>query len=128
VRCATISVIVYNVANIAHAQLADDPQKVARISVLYRDMEYGANARSIFLPWLPNKPRDRRDAATRELFGMLYGIIETRSKSGRSEDDALQVLLDDGYTAVGIVKVGTVAYESTGYVGAYFSVRLFPSL
>lgn len=77
-------------------EIADDPVVVERVAQLYRDIERGSTAATVLLPWLPSLARKRKANATKEIYGILKSIVDERERTGRTEVDALQVLIDEG--------------------------------
>ena len=92
--------------SIACSEIADDSRAVQRFQDLFWNIENGAMAHVMF-PWLPLPSRIRKFRGTVEVYMTLKKIIEVRKNTGRVEDDALQILLDNGDGVLEIVTVST---------------------
>ena len=92
-------------------EIADDPEATQRFQKLYWTIERGGLA-SVMFPWLALPSRILKFRATVKLYLTLKDIIESRRKTGRTEDDAMQVLLDKGDGPYEIVHVSTRWHES----------------
>ena len=86
-------------------EIADDPAAVKRLTELYWLVERGSTATSILLPWFPSRARKQKNDATVELYMILKKHIDDRKETGRTETDAMQVLLDMGDGVNDIVQV-----------------------
>ncbi len=69
----------------------------SEIAPLYQDLSDGMNHLTIFAPTLPTAKHRARDAARDKMVKLFQSAIEERRKSGKTEDDYLQVLLDAKY-------------------------------
>lgn len=60
--------------------------------------ERTTSAKTVLMKWWPSESRKAKLNATKELANMFQTVITNRRTSGRKEEDALQVLLDEGCT------------------------------
>ena len=88
---------------LACREIADSPETVARMAELYWDMEKGATATAVLLPWFPSAARKQKEKATTDLYLLLKGALDKRLEEGRTEEDSAQALLDDGDSVNDIV-------------------------
>jgi len=59
----------------------------------------------MLFPWLPNSAVKAKDKALREVYTMLSDIIDERSASGSTDQDALQVLIELGDSTPDVIAV-----------------------
>ncbi|CAM0870154.1 unnamed protein product [Alopecurus aequalis] len=67
------------------------------VSRLFRELGNGVTLIGFLYPYLPTPANHRRDRARIRLTEMLSGVVESRKRSGRVEDDTLQRLIDSKY-------------------------------
>lgn len=60
--------------------------------------ERTTSAKTVLMKWWPSESRKAKLNATKDLANMFQTVITSRRKSGKKEEDALQVLLDEGCT------------------------------
>lgn len=65
---------------------------------VYADLEGGVTPIGYINPWIPTPAHRRRDRARVRLVEMITDIIDDRSVTGDSADDALQVLIEARYS------------------------------
>lgn len=88
-------------------ELADDPAIVARLRVLYDQLDASTTPASVLLPWLPSPSMVKKLIASKKVYDIVNGAIKARVQSGVSHDDTLQMLLDHGDDKLVIVGVNT---------------------
>ena len=71
-------------------------------------MEKGSTPASVLFPWFPSAARKRKNAATNDLYLLLKKHLDARQEEGRREEDAVQVLIDEGDGVNDIVQVWLV--------------------
>ncbi|KAG9313414.1 cytochrome P450 [Chiua virens] len=79
---------------IASQEIADDPALVARLKGLYDILDSGTTPTTILLPWLPVPSMLRKLLATKEVYDIVSRAIDIRAKSGKPQNDTLQMLID----------------------------------
>lgn len=77
-------------------EIADDPEIVSRLKHLYDEVDEGNTPAAILLPWWPGRGIIRKLLATKRIYDIITKAIDTRLKSGKPQDDTLQMLLDSG--------------------------------
>ncbi|KPM36604.1 hypothetical protein AK830_g9954 [Neonectria ditissima] len=75
--------------------IADDPIALERTMAMYSSIE-GSSAFEIMFPSLPTPTKVRKVWAGAQLHRTFSRIVEDRKKTGRREDDSMQVLIDQG--------------------------------
>jgi len=78
------------------AEIADDPEIVARFSQLYDDVNRGTTPATVLFPWLPSPSMIMKARATKRLYDIIVKAIKVRKQSGVPHNDTLQFLLDSG--------------------------------
>jgi hypothetical protein len=87
------------------AEIADEPQVVARCKQLLDQIERGMTPATVLFPWFPSPSMVMRGWATKQLYDIIASAMKVRKQSGVPRNDALQMLLDSGdehYTIVGV--------------------------
>lgn len=87
------------------AEIADDPELSRHVANLYWMADKGSTPLSILMPWFPSKARKMRVAASTEMFMICKGLYEERLKKGKTVDDAVQALVDEGISFQMIAEV-----------------------
>ncbi|KAG1331600.1 obtusifoliol 14-alpha demethylase [Cocos nucifera] len=67
------------------------------VSALFHDLDNGMRPISVIFPYLPIPAHRRRDRARARIADIFSTIINSRKRSGRSEDDLLQCFIDSRY-------------------------------
>lgn len=75
-------------------EIANDPELVARLKVLYDKLDHGTTPATVLLPWLPTPAMVKKLWATKDIYNIVIKAIRDRESSGIVRDDALQMLLD----------------------------------
>jgi hypothetical protein len=86
-------------------QLADDPLAMNKLSALFWSAEQDPSPFSILLPWIPSRTRQKKKEATEALYNIFTDSINKRKAEGRTENDAVQFMLDQGDEVDEIVSV-----------------------
>ncbi|KAK7422595.1 hypothetical protein QQX98_001619 [Neonectria punicea] len=81
--------------------IADDPKALERTLAIYSSME-GSSAFEIMFPSLPTPTKVRKVWAGAQLHRTFSRIVDERKRTGRREDDAMQVLIDQGASDIKI--------------------------
>ena len=90
------------------AEIADDPEIVARLRKLYDQVDRGTTPATVLFPWFPSPSMVMKALATKRLYDIMVKAINVRKESGVPHDDTLQTLLDAGEDLLTIVGVCTV--------------------
>nr|QKY15112.1 sterol 14 desaturase (STE14) [Polytomella parva] len=75
-------------------------QMFERVSELLHELDEGMVPLSVFFPYLPIPPHQKRDRARKELSSVFSKIIRARRASGAREEDVLQQFIDARYQNV----------------------------
>nr|XP_010942370.1 obtusifoliol 14-alpha demethylase [Elaeis guineensis]XP_010942371.1 obtusifoliol 14-alpha demethylase [Elaeis guineensis]XP_010942372.1 obtusifoliol 14-alpha demethylase [Elaeis guineensis]XP_010942373.1 obtusifoliol 14-alpha demethylase [Elaeis guineensis]XP_010942374.1 obtusifoliol 14-alpha demethylase [Elaeis guineensis]XP_010942376.1 obtusifoliol 14-alpha demethylase [Elaeis guineensis] len=67
------------------------------VSSLFHDLDNGMRPISVIFPYLPIPAHRRRDRARARIADIFSTIINSRKRSGQSEDDLLQCFIDSRY-------------------------------
>ncbi|CAI0556340.1 unnamed protein product, partial [Linum tenue] len=67
------------------------------VSALFHDLDNGMLPISVLFPYLPIPAHRRRDLARKKLAQIFASIINSRKKTGSSENDMLQCFIDSKY-------------------------------
>jgi hypothetical protein len=86
-------------------EIADDPQKVARVRVLYQKIERSGDAKSHVFPWLARSTTRAKNDALKELYTLLSDIVEEKKKRSTIGGDAIQTMVELGDSTPDIVGV-----------------------
>jgi len=104
-------------------EIADDPTIVARLKHLYEEVDGGNTPTAILLPWWPSRGMIRKLLATKRIYDIATKALDARLKSGKPQDDTLQMLLDSGddHAAVVGFTMGLIiaGARSTGTTGEW---------
>lgn len=79
-------------------EIAENEAEFDRMRKLFMLCERTTSAKTVLMKWWPSESRKAKLNATKELANMFQTVITNRRTSGRKEEDALQVLLDEGCT------------------------------
>ncbi|KAF9530244.1 cytochrome P450 [Crepidotus variabilis] len=79
---------------LSSTEIADSPELVARLKVLYDKLDNGTTPATVLLPWLPTPAMIKKLWATKEIYDIVTKAIRDREASGIVRDDTLQMLLD----------------------------------
>jgi len=90
------------------AEIADDPEIVARLRKLYDQVDRGTTPATVLFPWFPSPSMVMKALATKRLYDIMVKAINVRKESGVPHDDTLQTSLDAGEDLLTIVGVCTV--------------------
>ncbi|KAJ2900619.1 hypothetical protein MKZ38_002318 [Zalerion maritima] len=88
-------------------EIAEDRKLGDETLRLYEDAEEGTSPARFVVPWLPTPAWWRRVKSGARLYGILDGIVKERRRSkegGARKEDALQVLLDQGASTLGVIE------------------------
>jgi hypothetical protein len=77
-------------------EISDDPALVVRLKKLYDTLDVGTTPMTVLVPWLPTPAMINKFWATKEIYDIVIKAIKNREKSGISQGDTLQMLLDNG--------------------------------
>lgn len=97
-------------------QLADDQAALEKLNVLYTTVEQSTSPSVVLLPWFPSRTRNTRKEKTKELYNFIASFVDSRRESGKTEDDAVQMLLDQGDPTYKIVTVSRTIYRALPFV------------
>ena len=86
---------------------------VARLKKLYDILDVGTTPTTVLVPWLPTPAKIKKIWATKEIYEIINRAIKNREKSGISQWDTLQMLLDTGDEK--LVLVGVSFFFSKTY-------------
>jgi sterol 14-demethylase len=75
--------------------IADDPKLLETTLDAYKRLDVGS-ATEIMFPWLPTPTKIRKMWAGYTLFSRISNIVKERRRTGKSDNDALQVMIDNG--------------------------------
>lgn len=90
------------------AEIADDPEIVARLRKLYNQVDRGTTPATVLFPWFPSPSMIMKARATKKLHDIIVKAINVRKESGVPHNDTLQISLDAGEDMLTIVGVCTV--------------------
>ncbi|EGN97688.1 hypothetical protein SERLA73DRAFT_75348 [Serpula lacrymans var. lacrymans S7.3] len=79
-------------------ELADDLSTVKELATLYWSAEQDPSPSSVLLPWIPSRTKQQRMEAMGTLYTTFADTINKRISEGRSENDAVQFMLDQDDT------------------------------
>lgn len=77
-------------------EICRDPVLLKKVLKLFESFERSTTAAAIIFPWLPGPAIIGRAIAAGQLYRIFKKIIDDRAKSGRKEQDPLQVMIDRG--------------------------------
>lgn len=86
-------------------EFATDMEALAHFQKLYWVLEKSATPTNLLLPWFPSKAKRDKEAATKELFTMLYGYVEKRRAAAVPNSDAIDLLIGQGLDNQAIIGV-----------------------
>lgn len=75
--------------------IANDPKRLASTLTAYKNLDVGS-ATEIMFPWLPTTTKVKKLWAGYSLFSQISAIVRERRKTGRTETDVMQVMIDRG--------------------------------
>lgn len=76
--------------------IAEDRILLDRMLYLYEEVERSATATALLFPWAPSPAKIRKTYAGAQIYMIFQKIVDGRRKLGKSEDDPLQYLIDEG--------------------------------
>lgn len=94
-------------------ELASDQALLDKTLKMFETIGNTATPLSIMYSWMPVLAKFRRLYAGVQLYTIIKSVVDTRRKEGRSEDDALQFLIDHGDD---IFKITTVSLRLCGAI------------
>ena len=87
-------------------EIAADERMLARTLSIFESIERaGDDSARITFPWLPTPGHLKRLWAGGQMYVIFNDILQRRKREGRREEDAFQIMIDDGDSAVEIVTV-----------------------
>lgn len=85
-------------------EIAESKELLDKSLQYFEDVHEGLSPSGMIFPaWVPTPANIKKAASGARLYFMVKGIVAAREKEGRREDDPLQMLLDKGDDAMGIV-------------------------
>jgi hypothetical protein len=88
-------------------EIANDPRLQAKTLSFFETIERSATPSRVIFPWLPTPAKLKQSYAGGALFMMFQGIVNERKKTGKQEEDALQLMIDHGDDVSMIIRVST---------------------
>ncbi|KAG9122554.1 hypothetical protein FRC07_001017, partial [Ceratobasidium sp. 392] len=85
-------------------EIADSVEQCKRMEDLFWAIDEGATPVAVLFPWFPSDARRKKVKATAEVFAWFDQIIKARKQEDRREEDALQMLLDLGYSTTDVIE------------------------
>ena len=95
--CSRQLVFQTTVRSITSQEIADDPALVAQLKNLYDILDSRTTPTTIPLPWLSAPSILKKLLATKEVYDIVSRAIDIRVKSGKIQNDTLQMLVDAQY-------------------------------
>ena len=92
--CSRQLVFQTTVRSITSQEIADDPALVAQLKNLYDILDSRTTPTTIPLPWLSAPSILKKLLATKEVYDIVSRAIDIRVKSGKIQNDTLQMLID----------------------------------
>lgn len=86
-------------------EIAESPKLFAQAFSLVREIGENSSTARIIIPWLPTWKYMKRMIASLRFYMLINGFARERAATGRRENDALQLLLDDGESGRKVVEV-----------------------
>jgi hypothetical protein len=86
-------------------EVADDPELVKATMSYNRTMELAGTPMAIMFPWLPSPGVIRKFYAGARMYMIFDKVAKARIAEGRRENDAMQVMLDQGDSTKDILGV-----------------------
>ncbi|KAF8260831.1 cytochrome P450 [Lactarius quietus] len=110
------------------AEIADDPEIVARLRQLFEKVDRGTTPATVLFPWFPSPAMVSKARATKQLYDIIVNAIEVRKQSGVPHNDNLQMFLDAGdemSTIAGfMIGLVTAGARSTGNTAFWLTTFL----
>jgi hypothetical protein len=78
------------------AEIAGDPEIVARLRQLYEKVDRGTTPATVLFPWFPSPAMLSKARATKQIYDIIVNAIKVRNQSGVPFNDTLQIFLDEG--------------------------------
>ncbi|KAL1600862.1 hypothetical protein SLS60_007250 [Paraconiothyrium brasiliense] len=99
--------IVYRLTmrSIGVREISESPELLEESLHLVEAIDKNSSTARIIFPWLPTLKHGKRLVASIRFYFMIHRLVKNRKKTGRREDDMVQVLLDDGESTMKIVMV-----------------------
>lgn len=94
-------------------EVAEDRELRQKILHLFEEVERGGVPSRIMFPWLPTIPALRQMIGGARLFAIFRSIAKQRRLGGMREDDAFQLLLDQGTSVMAVAVVCSVPTTHT---------------
>lgn len=86
-------------------EIAESPGIFSHAFSLVREIGENSSTARIIIPWLPTWRYTKRMIASLRFYMLINGFARERMATGRRENDALQLLLDDGESGRKVVEV-----------------------
>ena len=86
-------------------EVADDPELVKATMSYNRMMELAGTPMAVMFPWFPSRGVLRKYYAGARMYMIFNKVAKARLAEGRSEDDAMQVMLNQGDSIKNILGV-----------------------
>ncbi|KAH0837817.1 cytochrome P450 [Lanmaoa asiatica] len=83
------------VRSITSQEIANDPALVAQLKSLYDTLDSGTTPTTVLFPWLPGPSMLKKLLATKNVYDIVSRAIDVRVKSGKLQNDTLQMLIDE---------------------------------
>lgn len=77
-------------------EIANDRKLLDTTLGLFESIEQSAKPYQVMFPWLPSPALINRFYAGTRMYMIFKNLVDTRMKTGRREEDALQYLIDQG--------------------------------
>lgn len=90
---------------VGSTEIAESEDLLARTFKLVTQIGENSSTARIIIPWLPTWRYIKRLTSSARLYMIMNKFAEERKATGRREDDAMQLLLDDGESGLKIVEV-----------------------
>ena len=94
-----------SVRALSTAELANDEEAVARLRGLYDTLDNATTPASVLMPWFPSPSMISKLVTTIRIFLIVNRAVSRRVRDQTTQDDALQVLIDNSdhkLTMVGV--------------------------
>jgi len=86
-------------------EIAENPELVKTVMKLNQTMESAATPTTIMFPWLPSTGLLKMYYAGARMYMIFAKVIKDRQAQERIEDDAMQIMLDQGDSTKDILAV-----------------------
>jgi len=95
-------------------EISSDPALLDKTLSLFESIDNGSSPARIAFPWLPTPGYLKRMWAGTKMYMVISKIVDERKKNGRREDDALQMMIDQGEDIINIVSVSWPVLKFVG--------------